>query len=262
MKSVGKVLVFAILVVLAGCASQDTVEEEVEEPVVQEAQAEEAPAEEVEPEPGPLEQPGVVGFQTGSGALIEPDSTITLFTGGAESGRLVPTASDPSFTIYMTRDGSVPSAENNWGGAIDPEAPPLVTRALEGIAKYKVVAELDGEYSDVVTINVDWQHEESPSLDAPSFELDGRDVSGSVEIPVSDGTSEEGRLYIRSNYIAATLYISRDGSEPTPESFWKSQRADGTYLFSPQPTAAAYRVIAVWQDAVSPVASLDVTWVE
>ena len=213
-------------------------------------------------EPSPLEAEGIAGFVTGDGASVGLSDSITLSTGGAASGQLSPASSDPQVTLYMTRDGSVPSADNNWGGPVAPGNPPMITRQQEGSGVYKVVAELDDAYSEVFTVFVTWTHEASLEVAAPVFEFAGRQITGSVEIPISDGTDEDLRLYISNEYTAAMLYITRDGSDPTPETFWKSQVADGTYLFSPEPTAAAYRVIAVWQDSVSPVASLDVSWVE
>ena len=85
-------------------------------------------------------------------------------------------------------------------------------------------------------------------------------MTGSVTIPTSNGGDPAGRLQVACDYTAATLYISRDGSEPTPDSFWKSQVSDGTYIYSPEETTAEYRVIAVWQGTSSPVASLSVEW--
>jgi len=278
MRFLWKMVVVSIVVVLAGCASQDSVDTEPGDAMAEESAAPSEPtetAEETTPQAPVAEESaeievtstllasaGIAGFTTGDGTAVAPTSSVTLTTGGAASGRLVPSSSSEEVSLYMTRDGSVPSATNNWGGAIDPASPPLVTRKLEGSGVYKIVAEKDGEYSETTTVYVSWQHEESPALDAPTFEVAGRQVRGSVELPVSDGTNKSARLYIASEYVEAVLYISRDGSDPNQETFWKSQTADGTYLFSPDPTAAAYRVIAVWQESVSPVASLNVTWVE
>ena len=273
MRVVWKLVAVGIVVVLAGCASQESVDTESPEPIAEDraavadgpavdGPAVDTPAEDTALEATLLDAEGIAVFETGDGTLVMDSSSVPLTTGGANSGRLVPASSDSSVTLYMTRDGSRPSATNNWGGPMDPASPPLVTRQLEGSGVYKIVAEQDGVYSDVFTVYVTWQHEESPALDAPAFEVAGQPVRGSVELAISDGSDESLRLYIVSNYVAATLYISRDGTDPSPESFWKTQVADGTYLFSPEPTAAAYRVIAVWQDGVSPVASLDVTWTE
>jgi hypothetical protein len=293
MKVLWKLAAAGAVFALAGCASQETVDSESGEPAVvvedttlEESAVEETPvaepvaepteesveepvagptaesAEIVEVEPALLEAEGIAVFEIGSGATVAASESITLATGGAEAGRLIPTSSNSSVTLYLTRDGSIPSAANNWGGPLDPDEPPLITRQLEGTGTYKLVAELDGSYSEVATVYVTWQHEESPALAAPTFVVAGSPMNGSVELSVSDGSHEDLRLYIVSDYGAATLYISRDGTDPTLEIFWKSQLADGTYLFSSEPTAAAYRVIAVWRDAVSPVASLDVVWVE
>jgi hypothetical protein len=258
MRGLWKLALAGGVLIIAGCAGQQPAPEEPVE-TAEQVQPLEA---EAQAEPGPLEAERIAYFTTGSGEELGSGSSVSLTTGGSETGRLVPASSNPEVTLYMTRDGSVPSAENNWAGEIDPAAPPLVTRRTEGTGTYKLVAELNGAYSDVTTVYVTWTHESDPVLAAPVFEVDGREVSGSVEIPVSDGSTADGRLYIRSSYISATLYINRDGTDPTPDAFWRSQTADGTYLYSPEPTQASYRVIAVWQGASSPVAKLDVTWVE
>ncbi|MCK4515309.1 MAG: hypothetical protein KAU31_08630, partial [Spirochaetaceae bacterium] len=266
MKVLWKLCAACVVFALAGCASQEAVDSESGElAVAEETRAEEPVVESVEvaaAEETLLDAEGIAVFETGDGAVVAASGSVTLATGGAETGWLIPASSDSSVTLYVTRDGSIPSAANNWGGPVDPADPLMITRLLEGTGTYRIVAELDGSYSEVLTIYVTWQHEESPVLEAPTFEVAGRRVSGSVEIPVSDGSDEDLRLYVGSNYVAATLYISRDGTDPTPENFWKSQMADGTYVFSSEPTMAAYRIVAVWQDVVSPVASLDVAWVE
>jgi len=296
MKLVLKLVAAAVVFVLAGCAGQDVVDSDSPQPetvtdtMIEDNQTEDSRAEDTAAEDTAaedtaaedtaadaevivLDAEGIAGFETGAGAPVAASGSISLATGGADTGRLIPASSDPSVTlyltrdgsvpsVYLTRDGSVPSVANNWGGPVNPANPPLITRQLEGTGTYRVVAEREGIYSEVVMVFVTWQHEESPSVVLPTFEVAGRSVSGSVELGVSDGSDEDLRLYIGSNYVAATLYISRDGSDPTPENYWQSQIADGTYLFSAEPTAASYRVIAVWQSVVSPVAALDVAWVE
>jgi len=249
MKLVLKLVAAGVVFVLAGCAGQDVVDSDSPQP---EAAAEDTSIEDNQTEDSRAE----------AEVIVLDSGSISLATGGADTGRLIPASSDPSVTLYLTRDGSVPSVANNWGGPVDPANPPLITRQLQGTGTYRVVAEKDGIYSEVVMVFVTWQHEESPAVVLPTFEVAGRSVSGSLELGVSDGSDEDLRLYIGSNYVAATLYISRDGSDPTPEKYWQSQIADGTYLFSAEPTAASYRVIAVWQSVVSPVAALDVAWVE
>ena len=250
---IGSVLLALLWII--GCASQEPAPEETEETAITTTPVE------VEPTPGPLEAAGVAGFATADGSTFDPGELVTLTTGGSASGRLVPTSTNPDVTLYMTRDGSVPSSDNNWGGPISPDSPPEITRVLEGTAVYRVVAELDGEYSDPVTLNVVWQHEENPTVPAPRFVVNGHEVSRSAELPVSDGSTVAGRLEIECDYLAATLYITRDGSVPSADNYWKTQISDGTYIYSPQETAAQYRVIAIWQGEASPVASLDVTWV-
>lgn len=259
MRSVRSVGLIVLVFAIAGCATQDPVETDPEPVDQAEDLVEEAPA---APEPSLLEQAGIAGFALPDGSAAAESASVSLATGGGSGGRLIPQSSDSGVLLYMTRDGSVPSADNNWGGPIDPGNPPVVTRQSEGSGVYKLVAALDGEYSEVFTVFVTWVHEADPAIDAPEFTVGGRAVSGAVEIPVSDGTVEENRLYISTNYTGATLYITRDGTDPTTESFWKSQVADGTYLFSPEPTTAAYRAMAVWQGVQSSIAALDVAWTE
>jgi hypothetical protein len=248
-----------VLVWLVGCASQEEAPQDAEP-------AEEETAEAAEQTTGAQTtesaDEGIAFFEAADGTRFETESIVTLPTGGPPSGRLLPSSSNPEVTLYVTRDGSVPSAENNWGGAIDPENPAPISRPLEGVASYRVVAELDGSYSEPFTLTVRWRHEESPDLARPVFRVDGREVSGSVTIPVSDGSDPASRLQIECRYDAATLYINRDGTDPTVDDAWESQLCDGTYLWAPEPTAAEYRVIAMWQGVASPVASLSVEWVE
>lgn len=268
MKSVFRVIAGLIVVlIVAGCATQEEApqDDEVQEQAEQQAEPAEPEAEEqadAEDEPGPLDEPGIAALRAADGTTFESETVVTLPTGGSLEGRLLPTSTSDEVTLYVTRDGGVPSAENNWGGPIDPENPPPISRPLEGVASYRVVAELDGEYSEPFTLTVIWEHESSPELQAPSFLVGGEAVSGSVTIPVSQGDDPAERLEISCEYAASTLYITRDGSEPSADNYWHSQTCQGTYLWSPEPTAAEYRVLAVWQGVQSPVASLSVEWVE
>lgn len=246
---------FTVFVLFGACASQ----EPAPEPAPELAEPEQ-PADDVAT--GPLDGPRVAAFETAAGARLEPLSIVTLPTGGPPEGRLLPTSTNPDATLYVTRDGSVPSAENNWGGPIDPANPRAISRPLEGTTSYRVVAELNGEYSEPFTVTIVWEHEESPDVSAPVFLLDGEEVRGSVEIPVSDGTDRSRRLEISCGYDAATLYLTRDGSTPTVDDYWETQTCAGTVIWAPEPTRSLYRVIAVWQGVSSPVASLDVRWVE
>lgn len=233
-------LLFGVVVLLVACASQEPAPET------------EATAE---------EQSGSgVRFVTGDGAELTNGQTVRLATGGGPGGRLIPQADDPDATLYVTRDGSVPSEQNNWSGPIDPEDPPLISATLERAATYIVVAVTGETTSDPFLVQVVWEHEENPELAAPAFLIDGRTVGGSVTIPVSDGSDPARRLEVRCDYAAATLYITRDGSEPSADNFWQTQTCDGTYIWAPEPTVADYRVVAVWQGARSPVASLAVSW--
>ena len=213
------------------------------------------------PEESPSGRPGpTVSFLTGDGTRLTNGQTITLATGGSPDGRLIPQSDEPDATLYVTRDGSLPSPQNSWSGPIDPADPPVISATLESAATYAVVAVVDSVATDPVTVRVLWEHEEDPDVAVPVFSVGGSSISGSVTIPVSDGDDPATRLAIECNYIAATLFITRDGSPPSADNFWESRRCDGTYIWSPEPTAADYRVIAVWQGVSSPVARLAVTW--
>lgn len=233
-------LFLLLLALLAACASQEPAPEESAEA-----------AEETAPE---------VLFATGDGTQLTNGQTVRLATGGGPAGRLIPQADNNEATLYVTRDGSIPSPENSWSGPVDPADPPLISATLEGAATYAVVAVTEEGSSDPFLVRVIWEHEEDPQLDAPTFLIDGGTARGSVTIPVSDGSDPARRLEIGCDYAAATLYITRDGSEPGPDNFWQTQTCDGTYIWSPEPTNADYRVVAVWQGARSPVASLSVSW--
>ena len=263
MKAVFKLVGSAVLALLVvGCASQQE-PPETAAPAVSKDVAPEPEESRPQPElPPALATPDVAVFVAADGTTFEDNSIVEMPTGGPPAGRLVPGSSDPSVTLYVTRDGSVPAPDNNWGGPIDPESPPSISRPLEGVATYRVAAAIDDRVSEPFTLTVVWRHEPSPELAEPEFVVDGRAVEGSVSIPVSDGDDPAARLQIRCDYSAATLYITRDGSEPTVDEHWRTQLCEGTYLWSPEPTAADYRVVAVWQGARSPVAELRVEWVE
>ncbi len=252
--------------VLASCASDpEVVDESVTDATPEEetsAAAETRDEATAESSAGPLEEDGVATFVTRTGASFSNGEIVDLPTGGPAEGQLIPSSSRSDVTLYVTRDGSVPSASNNWGGPIAPGIQRVISRPLEGAATYRVAAELDGEYSDPFTLVVIWTHEEGIELAAPEFRVAGSPVRGSIELPVSDGEDESARLEIASDYGAATLYITRDGSDPSVDNFWRSQLADGTFIFSPGATAAEYRVIAIWQGSQSPVQSISVEWVE
>jgi hypothetical protein len=225
-----------------------------------------------QPEPAPEETTEVqtdapdrlaalVGFVDATGREFENGATVTLPTGGPPEGRVIP-QTDEDLTMYVTRDGSEPGPDNNWGGAIAADEQVPISRALEGAATYAVIGEADGELTEPVTINVIWQHEEEPDLDRPEFSVDGSTVGRNVELPVTDGSDPAGQLMIDCNYVAATLYITRDGSEPSADNYWQTQSCLGTFIWAPEPTAAEYRVVAVWQGVSSPVATVNVEWVE
>ncbi len=232
----------ALVLFVVGCATQDP-----------------APAVEIVEEDDVLDV--AIWFAAADGTRFESGTQVTLPTGGPASGRLVPKSADPDVTLFVTRDGSVPTPENNWGGPIDPRDPFVITRSLEGPATYRLVAVSDGVIGEPVQLAVNWRHEESPRLSTPAFTVGGRTVSGSIDIPVSDGSDVGTRLAISCDYSIATLYITRDGSAPSEQNYWRSQICDGTFIWSPEPTAAEYRVTAVWQGARSPVAALNVEWV-
>lgn len=258
----------AIILVLVSCATQpDAPPEEASEPEVAEtepAEPESAPAvvEVEEPTVDPLTEPGVAYFETVGGQKLIDGSTATLPTGGPPSGRIIPMSDNPGVLLYVTRDGSKPSAGNNWGGAIAPGAALPITKQSEGAGTYSIVAELDGNYSAASTINIVWLHDEEASIDRPQFVVDGDEVSGRVTLPISNGGEMKGRLYIECDYSGATLFITNDGTEPSATNYLYTQVAEGTYLYSPDAAEVTYRVVATWQGATSPISEISVTWGE
>ncbi len=256
MRTMCRVMIGALVLWLgAGCATQEDAPPEVvqEDMVDRDDTAVPVPR---------LAETGIASFRSAAGTRFRTETIVTLPTGGPPSGRLVPTSSRDDVTLYVTRDGSVPSAANNWDGPIDPREPRAISRPLEGVASYRIVAEHDGEYSVPFTLTVIWEHEEDPQVDGPVFSVNGREVSGSVSIPVSDGGNPAARLEIVCTYVSSMLYITRDGTDPSVDNYWRSQPCDGTYIWSPDPSAAEYRALAVWRGVTSPVASLDVEWTD
>ena len=268
--NVRKRLWFIVIIValFAACASDpETVDEEstasAEASAAEQSTDEAASATDSDDsDAGPLAEDRIATFVTRTGGTFTNGQIVDLPTGGPAAGQLIPTSTRSDVTLYITRDGSVPSASNNWGGPIAAGETRVISRPLEGASTYRAIAELDGEYSDPFTLVVVWSHEEEIELAAPEFLVNGSAVSGSIRLQVSDGTDADNRLEIASEYGAATLYITRDGTEPSVDNFWQSQLADGTYIFSPGATLAEYRVTAIWQGNQSPVQSLTVEWVE
>ena len=244
----------AMLLWLGACATVD------ESPVEPDPEPAGTPA--VETVRDILETADIAAFSAADGTLFRTETIVTLATGGPPQGRLVPTSSRDDITLYVTRDGSVPSASNNWGGPIDPRNPRPVSRPLEGVASYRIVAELEGAYSEPFTITVIWRHEESPDVGPPAFSVGGQLVSGSISVAVSDGSDPQARLAISCRYTSAMLYLTRDGSDPSVDNYWRAQPCEGTYIWSPEPTGAEYRVIALWHGVRSPISTITVDWVD
>ncbi len=256
MRTMSRVMVGALVVwLVAGCATQEEAPPEVD-------QDEMVDREEIVAPRTDLSETGIAAFRTAAGTEFRTETIVTLPTGGPPSGRLVPASSRSDVTLYVTRDGSVPSAANNWDGPIDPLEPRAISRPLEGVASYRIVAELDAEYSPPFTLTVIWEHEEDPQVDGPVFSVNGQEVSGSVSIPVSDGANPAARLAVACTYVSSMLYITRDGTDPSVDNFWRSQPCDGTYIWSPEPTAAEYRALSVWRGVGGPIVSLDVEWAD
>src|SRR6056297_8233 len=155
MKRVYKLILGAVLVLaVVGCASQEEAPQTDDEVSAGDAVTEQTLPSEQEtseaeaPEPDALDEPGIAAFETADGTTFESNTIVELPTGGPPSGRLVPVSSNDEATLYVTRDGSLPSPDNNWSGPIDPENPPEISRPLEGVASYRVVAEIDGRLSE------------------------------------------------------------------------------------------------------------------
>lgn len=299
-----KMALVAIVVVFAGCASQEAVEEPAQEPEAEVAQAPEpteesepeSPAEETpepepdepvaaadtaeqpepEPEPEPTQTPppdplakaDVVYFMDGTGARIEDGSSVTMPAGGPPDGRLTVESSSDQVVLYLTKDATIPSERNYWVGPIDPSAPPLaqnagpvITAQRQTTTQYRAVAAYEGRYSDVVTVTVTWELPAEPDLSPPRFVVDGDTLSGEVQLPVTrDG--EQARIAIHCGYAAAVLYITIDGTDPTPENYEYRQRCLGTYVYSVEPGVTEYRVISEFNGVLSELNALTVEWTE
>lgn len=256
--------VLALLV--AGCATQPEPqpEEEVAEPAAPEPQPEVRPEPTEEPQAAPEpEQPSLMAAFVGSdGERLPNGATVTLPTGAPPDGRIYLWSSDAGALGYVTRDGSLPTRENYWVGEIQIDGSRPLSSTVETSRVYRLVAVSDDLESPVATLRVNWQHEESPDLAAPEFVVQDEPVAGSITMPVGGAEAPDGRLYVRSSYLGATIYVTNDGVDPTPEQYWRSGLSDGLYIYATDEFSTTYKAIAVLRGSVSPISSLTVEWGE
>jgi hypothetical protein len=255
--------VSVIALVVLSCAGAPEPEPEAPEETVEPAQPEPEPQPEPKEEPQPETQPALeAAFVDQEGNELADGATVTLPTGAPPSGRIYPWSSDPGALAYVTRDGSIPTRDNYWVGELAVAGSQPISSVVEVARIYRLLAVTDEAESDVVTLRVNWQHEESPDLNAPEFSVRGQVVSGSVSLPVGGEEDPEGRLYIGSAYLGSTIYVTNDGSQPTADNYWRDGLSEGFYIYATDSFETTYRAVAVLRDVVSPVGSLTVDWTE
>lgn len=261
---VALILTFGLIV---GCATApeeepatevpEPAEPESEQPEAggpQEQPAEEAPA----PEPsGPQ-----AAFIDPDGDKLDDGASVTLPTGAPPEGRIYLWSSDAEAVGFVTRDGSIPTTENYWVGGIQIDGSRPISSTVETARIYRFMVVSGEEQSPVTTVRVNWQHQESPAIDEPEFVVGEDPVRGSVTIPVGGRDTPEGRLYIRSSYLGATIYVTNDGSDPSPDNYWRTGLSDGFYVYATDEFETTYKAIAVFREYTSPTASLSVAWVK
>ncbi|WP_455383101.1 hypothetical protein [Salinispira pacifica] len=204
-----------------------------------------------------------VYFVDGLGKRIAPDAAVSLPTGAPPVGRLYPRSDDAGAKIYVTVDGTIPTESNNWaaftGGSSD-----RYISSLEAKNRTYRIAAVDGSKGSgpIGTYVVTWFDEEKPAIEPPRFVAGGTQLpaGASVTLPTGGETDPAGRLSVTCNYLGATLFITRDGSDPSPKNFWKSDVCDGTYIFSANAFTTSYKVMAVLRGTESGITSVTVTW--
>lgn len=251
---------------LVGCATtpEDQPTAEVSEPVAPEPERREPepePEQQAEAEPSEPEPSGPqAAFVGPGGEKLADGASITLPTGAPPDGRIYLWSSDADALGFVTRDGSIPTAENYWVGDIRVDGSRPISSTVETARIYRLMIVSGEEQSPVTTVRVNWQHQESPRIDQPEFVVGDDPVRGSVSLPVGGRDEPDGRLYIRSSYLGATIYVTNDGSDPSPENYWRTGLSDGFYVFATDEFATTYKAIAVLRDSTSPTASLSVEW--
>lgn len=210
------------------------------------------------------------GFSGADGKAIANGAEVSLPTGAPPEGRIYPGSNESGATVYVTIDGTVPTDKNFWQAFKPGTGPDYISSMDAKTRLYRAVAYKADQTSRVATLVVTWFDQQNPTLVAPGFAVpktdspDGprQDVAagGRISLPLNGDTTAEGRLYITCNYAGATIYITRDGSDPGPKNSWQSGICDGTYIYSLDPGETTYKVMATLRGSQSPVATLNVTW--
>ncbi len=202
-------------------------------------------------------------FVDAQGTRVPAEGTVTLPTGAPPSGRIFPRSDDGAAVIYVTVDGTIPTEYNNWTVFKSAETGRYISSLEAKPRTYRIVAVDPAKGSGPVsTYLVNWTDEKNPKLDAPSFEANGNRIApgGEVTLPTGGESNPAGRLSVTCNYLGATLYITNDGSQPSPKNFWKSEICDGTYIFASNGFTASYKAMAVLRGSQSQVTEVKVTW--
>lgn len=191
------------------------------------------------------------------------DTAVTLPTGAPPSGRLFPRSDATQATLFVTIDGTVPTADNNWASFKPGETHRYISSLEAKTRTYRIVAMTDsGSAGPVSTCVVSWSDEQKPALEPPRFVAGGKELApaAAVTLPTGGDKNRTGRLSLTCNYLGATLYITNDGSDPSPKNFWKSGICDGTYIYSANAFTATYKAIAVLRGSQSGVTEAKVSW--
>lgn len=202
-------------------------------------------------------------FVDAQGARVPADRTVNLPTGAPPAGRIFPRSDDASAVIYVTIDSTIPTETNNWAVFKTGETGRYISSLEAKSRTYRIVAGNTAKGTGPVsTYVVNWTDEDKPQLAAPRFEANGTQIAPGkdVTLPTGGDSNPAGRLAVTCNYLGATLYITNDGSEPSPKNFWKSDICDGTYIFASNAFTASYKVMAVLRSSQSPVTEVKVTW--
>ena len=133
---------------------------------------------------------------------------------GTSRAALVMGGADKNATIYYTTDASTPTKENGIDYDRDKRQVICGNTGITAVpvgagATVKAAAYKDGKYSAVTTFIVP----SKPELDPPTIVVQGETSNGTVIISM------------KSNDPSATIYFTRDGSEPTMNSLIYSRQS-------------------------------------
>ena len=261
-------LVTVVVLLLVGCATQTGSSTSADAAASKSAQSAASSTPKVGGSAAVTTQPAPqqVYFADAQGKPFANDSSISLPTGSPPGGRLYPHAQDPKATIYVTIDGTVPTADNHWALFKPGESGRFISSLDQKTRTYRIAAIDEGSSkgapAPVSTVIVNWKDEGNPVVNAPQFVVDGSNVApgASISLPVGGDGNAKGRLSLTCNYLGATVYLTKDGTDPSPKNFWKSDICDGTYVFSADAFTATYKAMAVLRGSESPITTVTVTW--